>query len=363
MKILSLNNRLFVPVSLMLAWTFASSGNAGGVAPGQGSKSSLPQIVGPKRTVSVFSFDIKIGISSGGPDLTIGAGGGNVSGGGAATPVTIAIPNAVEFGAGLGDIMASALTESKAFVVLDPPAATTGTIGVGAPEVNPAGDAPLPQYLLRAVLTEISCNLKGGGINISVLGLGQKSFENKVTLDVRLVDPTTNVILDTVKATGKKTSKSAVWGANKDKLDSSGWPIGKVYDLSFSDFESSPLAEATRIAIEDAVKKLIDKANKRPWEAMVARIMEEETGQELYLNLDEDCGLKVGEKLELLMQGEPILDPVSKRVTGRTRAKPLGFVEVFQVDAESVICKPLDSLKESPIQAERPLIVRLVKRA
>lgn len=124
----------------------------------------------------------------------------------------------------------------------------------------------MPDVLLRAVVIDVSCRKRSVGLALGDLGGGQGQFENKVVMDVRLVDPVTNLVIDSVKATGKKTSKSSIFSlAKESNFD----PTNKVLDLSYSDFEASPLMDAARLATEDAVKKLIEKSQRRPWEAKV----------------------------------------------------------------------------------------------
>jgi len=306
-------------------------GSPGGMVQNQPQGKQLAPI-GPKRTVSVHSFEIKLGVGSP-TTFTIGGGSGNTAASSATMTGTIAVPNPADFGAGLSDVMITVLTESNAFTAID------------LPNAHDVGAAPViadrPQYLIKAVVTEISCRERSGGITIGVFGGGQGQYENKVTLDVRLVDPLTSM-----KATGKKTSKGSMFGLAKFSGGSCWDPVTKVLDLSFSDFQSSPLAEAARLAIEDSVKKLKDKVAKRPWEAAVLRIVPEKAGLEIYLSLPGDCGLNIGEKLEICRYGDGIVDPKTGQVVGRTRPKPFGLVEVFMTDTDKIICKPIGDLKD-----------------
>lgn len=307
--------------------------------------------IGPKRTVAVTSFDVKIGASNP-TTFTFGGGLNNNSGSGGATNGTIAIPNAAEFGSGLTEVMITVLTDTKAFTVIDVPAPSQ----LGGATAPTTGD--LPQYYMKAVVSEVSCRERSGGINFGGLGVGQGQYENKVTLDVRLIDPTTNVVIESVKATGKKTSTSSMFGGSY-AFGSIYDPDTKVLNLSYGDFESSPLAEAARLAIQDAATKLRDKVGKRPWESAVLKVMQEDSGLELYLNLPGDCGLKVGDKLELCRYGEEILDPKTNLPVGRTRPKVMGTVEVFMTDADRVICKPTGTLTTTLTITDAGLFVRL----
>lgn len=299
-------------------------------------KSDVPVAnFGPKRTISVQSFEVKLA-QGGSSGFTFGGGSGNTAATGSSGLSLIAIPNPADFGSGLSDVMITSLTESEAFTVLEMPPAVEGA----PPTVPPV----LPQFMMKAVVTEVSCRERGGGLSIAGLGGSQGQYENKVTLDVRLADPTTQVVLESVKATGKKTAKGSIFGYKTYPGGSIWNPQTSVLDLTFADFESSPLAEAARLAMQDAVKKLREKVAKRPWEAAVLKVVTEDTGVEIYINLPGDCGLKVGDKLELCRYGEEILDPKTGQIVGWTKAKVLGSVEVAATDTERVICKPRSEL-------------------
>lgn len=311
---------------------------------------------GPKRSVAVFSFEIKVN-PSGSDSFSLGGAFGDSYGSAATSIGTISIPDPSEFGSGLADMMITGLTESKSFVVIDLPRPREA-VDLGGP---PETELPpvRPQYWLKASVTEVSCRRKSGGINIGGVGGGQGSYENVVTLDVRLVDPVTHEVIESVKSTGKKTAKSSIFSASKYAGGSIWHPATKVLDLTFADFQSCPLAEAARLAIADAVKKLGERAAKRPWEATVVHVSRDGGNTEIYLNVRSDCGLVVSQILELSVQGDKILDPETGLVIGRTRPKFVGRIAVSRLDADIVICKPVESLAQNTDLVQPGLIVRL----
>lgn len=312
-----------------------------------------PPLIPPKRLVAIASIDIKLTTGPAPNKVSFGAGLNNASASATAADGYIDIPNPSDFGEGLTDVMITSLTESKGFSVVDLPAGAAP--GTGSP------DEAVPELLVKAVIVEMSCRKRSGGLSIGDISGGHGQYENKVTMDVRLVDPVTNVVVDSVKATGRKTSKSSIFGA-KTYLGSIWDPNTKILDLSYGDFEDSPLAEATRLATQDAAKKLIEKAQKRPWEAKVIKVVQEDSGPEFYLNVGGDCGLKVGDKLNLLQLGEPIVDDKSGKVIGRTRSKLVASVEVLTLDEASVVCK-VPSGAEPPILDEAAsYVVRVIGR-
>jgi len=343
----------FVPLVFVTLLTVATA------LPVQDKKNdkNRPAMVGPKRSVSVLPFDIRLTQGSGSSGVSFGGGFNNTSANGASSDGTISIPNPAEFGSGLATVMITALTDSRGFSVIEmdePPAN-------GALVQTPAS-ASKPQYIVRAVVTEMTCRQRSGGISIGGIGAGQGQYENKIVIDARLIDPVTYAVIESVTATGKKTSKGSIFQATKYAGGSMWFPATKVLDLTLTDFQASPLADASRLAVEDAVKKLIEKASKRAWEAYVIRVIQEDTGPEVYLDVESDCGLKNGDSLDLCQPGEELTDPKTGRVVGRARPKVLGRLTVFQTDADRVICKPVAELADKPELLAAGLLVRLTPK-
>lgn len=314
-----------------------------------------PPLVPPKRTVSVQSIEVKLTKGSTPTGVGMSIGFGNTSTSGSQSDGEIEISDPQEFASGVQAVMMTSLSESKGFLVVDlgDPSMPTAS-GTMPPADDSQTSGPESELLLRAVITDMSCRRRSGGLAIGDLSGGQGQFENKVTMDVRLIDPLTNIVVDSVRATGRKTSKNSIFEATKYSV----WdPTSKILDLSYKDYEDSALAEATRLATQDAVKKLIEKSQKRPWEARVIKIIEENGELEFYLNVGPDCGLMVGDKLELLLQGDPILDEKTEKIIGRSRPKKLGVLEVFNVQEQNTICKFARGSVTSDIP-ESNLIVR-----
>jgi curli biogenesis system outer membrane secretion channel CsgG len=304
-----------------------------------------PQVpIGPKRQVMVSPFTIRTGLERNSPALSFSAGstalGGSSGLGGYSTAAGLMIENPAEFGAGLADIMVTVLTGSNAFIVFD--ASSTSGSDESAPK-------RLPQFIVKGSLIEFSCRQRSGGGGVFGIGGKHGQFEHKVVFEIRLVEPLSDVVVEALTVTGKKTSKSSSVGVMSH---------GQLL-LNYEDFQDSPLADAARLALGDAVKKLMEKANKQPWEARVIDVVQEDSGPEIYLDVSGDCGLKVGQRLEVLRPGKELIDPQSNRSIGRSRPTSLGFAEVLSLLGVAVTLKPLDSLKDDPRLKDPGLVVRL----
>lgn len=328
----------------------------------QGKKSDkkAPILVGPKRSVMVMPVELRLAQSGNPSGVSFGGGFNNSSVSGSGSDGTISPANPAEFGAGLAVEMVTALTDSRGFSVIegdDPP-----VNGVPTPTPDPNAGYK-PQFIVKAVVTEISCRQRGGGLSIGGFGGGQDQYENKVVLDARLIDPLTREVVDSIKATGKKTSKNSIFEAKKYEGGSMWVPATKVLDLTLTDFQASPLAGAARLAVEDAVKKLIEKASKHPWEAYVIKVIAEDSGPELYLDVAGDCGLKVGDVLQLCQPGEELTDPKTNHIVGRARPKVLGQLKVFMTESDRVICQPIEGLAAKPEVLSSGLLVRFAPKS
>lgn len=358
---LGIGGLLAVPLAL------SAAGLATQPMPNQRAQDSkTPQLVGPKRTVQIPRVEIKLTHGNAPSGFSFGGGFNNNSVQGSAADGTIDVSNPQDFGDGLSELLVTSLTESRAFTVIenDPPAPSPEE------QLRPTGtgpERPTSQYILKAVITELSCHQRSGGLSIGAISGGQGQYQNKVVMDVRLVEPGTQAVLETVRATGIKTSKSSIFGASQYTGGSMWIPATKILDLTFQDFSQSPLAEACRNAAKSAANDLVKKLSKRTWESNVLRFDSTGNGFDLYLDASGDCGLRVGDRLDFCKQGDPLTDRRTGVIVGRTRPTKLGQLEVAITSEERLICRPVpefaDQLKALAAAAEDPngpvYIVRL----
>ena len=341
-------NSYLLIVALLASFTASASSQAQNWPP------KRPETYGPKRTVTIAPFEIKVAQTA--PTGTsLGIGFGNTSAATAQSVGTIAVPNIGEFGTGLAEVATTVFTETTAFTVMESVVDPNAAQG-GAPAAAPLTS----QYLLKATITDIACRQRSAGLAVGIFGGGQGRFENRVTVDVKLIDPNTGAVVESIKATGSKQSKGSIFGLQKYEGGST-WNAGtKVLDLTYQDFESSSLGEACRLAIQDAAAKLMTRVGKRSWEASVLKVVEAESALDVYLNLPGDCGLKVGDRLELCIAGDELTDPKTGKVVGRTKATVLGVIEVSSIDNDTVLCSAPKALAGST-SSTQPMVVRIAK--
>jgi curli biogenesis system outer membrane secretion channel CsgG len=308
---------LVLGCAVLVAGCASSPGRAGGGAsPGatqtaenQGGNRILtapvPNIPGPKRTIAVGVIDA-IGPVSG--PFGRGAVGGSVAA-----------------------MLTTALIESGRFIVIERGALDQvlteqelAASGVAQGTAAPKPGRIIPaQYLVVGSVSEFSTGDEGGSVGIG--GTGGGGFLGALTLsersgrvgfDLRVVNTRTTAIEDgfTVREELSSTGLGATAGYS-----------GIV--LGGSKFWSTPLGEATRAALNDAVQRIAAAVSKGVWEGQVAEV----EGDVVYVNAGREAGLKVGDRLTVERPGKALTDPATGQVLA-SRKVALGTLSITGVE-------------------------------
>ena len=278
-----------------------------GTAPAQVAAAPPPAPVmsGPKRTVAVGKFDAIGSFTQKYGDWDIGGG--------------------------LAGMLTSALVQSDRFVVVE--RAELKEIlseqelkagGLVNPETGPKlGKLAGVQLLIYGAVTEFGTEDKGGGINFGFIGgrsplsLGgaQESASGKVAMDIRVVDTTTGEVLESHTVS--------------EAIESSAFNLSVGYSgmsLGGDKFDKTPLGEATRGAIQKAVRGITVTAAGQPWTGQVVDI----EGTEVYINAGSRSGLKKGDMFMIERVAKTFTDPKTGQVLG-TRTNELGVLRLTGV--------------------------------
>ena len=289
---------------------------------------SLPPLVGPKRTISVGKFDA-IGA------FTEKYGHWDIGGGLSAMLTTELIDSdrfIVVERANIGQVM----TEKQMKGV-----GVTSTATPGGSAVN-LGKMTSVQLLIFGSVTEfgpsdqgsgMSLGLSGGGIG-SMLGaaLSRQCTQGSGAMDIRLVDTITGQILDSFKVT--------------EELKSTGWDLSLGYQgISFgtNEFVKTPLGDATRRALQSAVRAIAEKSQKTSWTGLVVDF----DGGEVAINAGSRTGIKVGDKFMIERELKRLTDPATGEVL-RIKKEPVGVLVLTDVEEK------ISFGKFSPIGSTRP---------
>jgi curli biogenesis system outer membrane secretion channel CsgG len=249
------------------------------------------------------------------------------------------------FARGLTEMMMSELLKTGRFIVVERKAMddVLAEQNLQQTQGNPETAAKVgqlvgAQFLIRPAITEFSygdeAGTKGGSVRspVSIPGLGharigggKASITAKLVLDTRLMEVETGQVTTSVRSEATATSKMNNFGVRTS-----------LFDYNDTEFKKTPLGAATQEAVADAVQKIVAELGDRPWEGQVVTVR---AGQ-IYLNVGESAGIKVGDVLDISHPGEKLVDPATGLNLGSADTK-LGQVRVTSVQEKFSIAAPV----------------------
>ena len=290
------------------AWRIVRATLSIALAMGCGQALADAEMTGPKRTVVVDKFE-----STGAFDAAYGNW---------------------DVGGGLAAMLATALEQSGQFVVLERAnmqriifEQELKSANVANPETGPQlGRVSAAQFVVIGAVTEFGMQDKGGGFSIGLAGgggknplntlLGTKHAEGAVAMDLRIVDTSTTQVVQTVKVKEPISTTSVSVSADYRKMSMGG-----------DQFNNTPLGEASRNAIEKAVREIIATAAREPWHALLV----EYDGKEAVINAGRNAGLKAGDRFNVERIVQRLTDPATGEVLS-VRLRTLGTLEIRSVE-------------------------------
>jgi curli biogenesis system outer membrane secretion channel CsgG len=266
----------------------------------------LPPVAGPKRTIAVGKINAIPGLI--GPYTAAAAGPG------VAAMLSTALDHSGRFIVAERDDLTQILSEQE--MVAN--GVAQGTAGPKAGAIIPA------QYLIVGAVTELSIDDKGSNVGIGVGGLPNGLFgglslngqTGRVAMDLRLVNTRTGQVEDSFSV--RKTLSSKSVGLN------GGY---KSITIGGNQFWNTPLGEAMRAALDEAVVRIAADVAKGGWDALVAQV----SGDTIYLNAGSEAGLKIGDRLVVERVTGALTDPATNRVLAMQKAR-LANIEITAID-------------------------------
>ncbi len=208
--------------------------------------------------------------------------------------------------------------------------------------------------ILTGSITNISFK-KAEGIKIGPLKVGKSSA--KVVMTIRIIDVTTGEILfSTVQE--EMASKSAISGV---------LPIPIPGGIGFSHQEAVDILSAVELICNKVVLNFVAKMDKKtvelssaPLEGYVVKVESTSSGEitQVYINLGESSGIKVGDEIRIYREGEVILDPKTNEILDR-ELDLIAQARVMKVREKISIALVTTKFKNLPIQNED--IVKVVR--
>ena len=192
---------------------------------------------------------------------------------------------------------------------------------------TPAGQLLGVDYLIVGEVTEFEERQMGGGGSLSVMkGFGPKisgeASAAQVAIDLRVIDTRTGEILYSHRAQGRAWEK-----AFATKLDY------KFIEFGGDAFHKTPLGQATRRAINDALQFILAVVEKRTTEfSWLARVVEVE-GNEVYLDAGRLANIQMGDRFRISMVRKVLTAPETNEVLGLVESD-VGLAEAVDVQTK-----------------------------
>jgi curli biogenesis system outer membrane secretion channel CsgG len=225
---------------------------------------------------------------------------------------TINIPAPADFARGLTEMLTTALTKTNRFVVLERVAMdkvqaeqVLGASGGVAKESAAAQGKILgAQAIVTGDITEFSYSESTVGGNVSLLkGIGAKldKVNARVAIDIRVIDAVSGQILASQHAQGK---------ASLSNVSATSLQASQPFSIAVA--ENTPLGQATRQALQNAVDAITQGMQKERWSA---RVIDFRDGV-LYINAGSEIGVQPGFELDVFRPQDALVDPETGQSLG-----------------------------------------------
>ena len=220
-------------------------------------------------------------------------------------------------GAAMADMLTNALVQTGHYVVLERQTLSdvlteqdfaSGPRAAKALKSAQIGKVVPAQLLIMGTISEFSEGTSSTGGGVSVLGLkvGGDTAESHIGLIIRIIDTTTGQVVDSIRVEGKKDSSS---------LSGSGCVAGVCSSTSTRASETT--AQATQMAIDQAVIKITERSSNIPFLGKVIRVK----GEKIYTNVGERNGAIAGDTFSVYSPGEELIDPDTGENLGTDKTK------------------------------------------
>lgn len=251
-----------------------------------------------------------------------------------------------KLGTGMSDMLVTSLMNTNYFIVLEREQLEDAVFKeqdlAASGRMNKTGGAKMGGVLQAQIMVQGAVTLfeegtkakaGGGGLSFQgvTLGLGGSGGESQVGVDIRLIDTYTGQVLASKNCKGFAKSKGRALSVGL-----AGTSQGHPGAIGFggADFEKTPLADATRDAINAAVNFIVTEMNKVPWAGKVLKVTPD--GQ-IYINSGERNNVHEGNMFSVYKVGEKFTDPDTGEDLG-SEEKYLGKIKIVTVKDKLSIC-------------------------
>jgi curli biogenesis system outer membrane secretion channel CsgG len=215
------------------------------------------------------------------------------------------------------------------------------------------------QWLITGAVTQSAdagpktINVGLGGISHGLIG---RAFDNvdaglsgstaKILLDVRILDATSGQVLYSLHAEGKATGHGSSIQIEKNNLN-----------LASDRGPSTPLGEASRKAVQQAVAAILLKTKNASGTGQDAGQVIEVIDGQVYINYGAESGIRAGDTLAVSTVVKQLVDPATGLSLGNAEHQ-LGELRVQTVNEKFSVAQPVGDF-----QTKRGDLVRIKPRA
>ncbi len=204
------------------------------------------------------------------------------------------------------------------------------------------GDLEGAQLMIKGVITDAEEeSAKGGSGSFGGLSLGGKKTVYRVTMDFRIYDTQTSLILDTATVTAEQIKKKKGGGLR----------IGKL-GLKGEESKGDTTGAIVRDLIKQALVAVDTQAGKLPWKSNVIAVKKD--GKVVMLGGSRD-GLESGMRFKVFQLGEQIVDEDTGEVLDEGEETEVGEIVLTQVKEK--VCYATTATGQPP---QKGNVVRLV---
>jgi curli biogenesis system outer membrane secretion channel CsgG len=204
-----------------------------------------------------------------------------------------------------------------------------------ANKVAQTGKLRPAQYLATVEITSVEDNSSGGGGGVRVRGIrvGSSGGKARITCIAKLIDSTSGEIVAKKSITGE---------AGRSKLTVGVYRRGIGAD--FNQFQKTPIGEAAQDVINQAAfyiaKQMEDKD-------ITGAVVTTAAGR-VIINRGSRHNYQDGMRLEMIEEGEELIDPNTGQLLGTAEGKKLGELRITRVDEKIAYCDVLTGTKSPP---------------
>jgi len=190
------------------------------------------------------------------------------------------------------------------------------------------------QLLVRGSVTEFEAKAGGGGLRLGgslpLFGaaIGGATQTAHVGIDLRLIDTTSGQVVQATRAEAQARESGVTADVTKSLVS------GGKFDIGAEAFQKTPLGQATREAIDRAVRIVIAQMEALPWTGHVVDFSD----GKVYINAGGEANIRVGDRFVVFRTSKRLTDPATGTVLGQLEDR-LGEIVVEAVQPKFAVAR------------------------